>query len=83
MSKRVLNFKTPEQTAILKRLYSEGMMSYGKDNEEGRRLLKQAVDETKLSEDQIKVSFLFQYYIKWMTGSCYFSNLNKLLPEFI
>ena len=58
--KRKNTFKTEEQIRQLEEFYNAGMTSYGKDHTRALELLNQAVDKTKLTYKQVKVSFRFQ-----------------------
>ncbi|XP_066934131.1 uncharacterized protein [Clytia hemisphaerica] len=56
MSKRIRSTmsKTLEQKSILQKYYDQGMTSYGKDHYEAKQMVLKAVEETGLSEKQVK-----------------------------
>lgn len=62
-------YKTQEQIRILEDLYTKGMTSYGRDHEESKLLIEEAVQKTGLTAIQVKVliinskGFLFTVYI--------------------
>ena len=54
--KRKVIHKTSAQIEVLEEFYQNGMTSYGKDHQEARKLLVEAVEQTGLSEGQVKVT---------------------------